>query len=302
MSVFARVLRRAAVRESTATAPAWPKGSPMPVRRQDDDAEADAQLHRFGWPASLQRLEDDDAARALRRQEQDEGENGAQPLRRGERDDEVSALHSEEEHDEASPLRRDDEEEAMQALHRDDEDDEASAVRRDEDEDEDRVRPLRRRDEDVEARSLRRESTVEEEHDDAAQPLRRAGGGDPRGAVPVEPPPDWDDDGPQHELPDMRALRRDVGEAIAGPEAASLQDPPPDGGSAIDAPFVPARFDPPGDSALPPAPPWSQPERPRVTIDQIDVVIHETTPASSTSKASLADLARRMNARYLRRL
>ena len=300
MSVFARVLRRAAVRESTATAPAWPKGSPMPVRRQDDDAEADAQLHRFGWPASLQRLEDDDAARALRRQEQDDGENGAQPLRRGERDDEVSALRSEEEHDEASPLRRDDEEEAMQALHRDDEDDEASALRRDEDED--RAQPLRRRDEDVEARSLRRESTVEEEHDDAAQPLRRAGGGDPSGAVPVEPAPGWDDDAPQDELPDMRALRRDVGIAIAGPEFGAAQDPPNGAGSAIDAPFVPARFDPPGDAAWSPEPPRTQPERPRVTIDQVDVVIHETAPARSDSRLSLADLSRRMNTRYLRRL
>lgn len=319
MSVFARVLRRAAVRGSTVTVPAWPKGSTMPLRRQDDDADADAQLHRAGSPALLQRLEDDDAAQALRRQEQDdeaqalrrdEDEDGVQPLRRGERDDEASALRREEEHDEASALRRDEDEEAMQALRRNEEDGEASALRRGEDEHEDErvAQPLHRHD-DVEVRSLRREDPVEEEHDQAAQPLSRSGGGDPMGAVPVEPLPDWDDTGPQDELPDMRALRRDAGVAIVGPEIASAQDPLPDGGSAIDRPFVPARFDPPGGaawSAEPPRshhePPRTQPERPRVTIDQVDVVIHETAPAASTSRASLADLSRRMNARYLRRL
>ncbi len=228
MSLFGKILNRAAVPGTPAPAPAWPKGTAMPLRRQETDEERVSPLRPPPRTGAVQRQE---------------------------------------------------EEEAAQTLHRQDEEEEAQ--------------PLRRQDEDEEARTLRRQ---EEQEDQEMQALRRAG--DPMASVPAEPLP-ASEDGPEEELPDMRALRREAPAPLSVANGAPGTEPAPDRGPPpADIPAPP--FATPPDAAW--APSAAAPERPRVTIDQIDVVIHEDAPGAAASGPTLADLSRRMNALYLRGL
>ena len=110
------------------------------------------------------------------------------------------------------------------------------------------------------------------------------------------------EDGPQDELPDIRALHRDALPATAVPPAQAEPGYPgesanPESSSQFDqVPFLPPPR--PGLSAASPA----NAERPRVTIDQIDVVIHEEAAGKPAASNSSLAMARRMSTRYLRRL
>lgn len=303
MSLFAKVLNRAAVPGVAAPAPAWPKGGTVPAHRHASNVEIAAPPPRTATQPSLHRQEEEEEAQPLRRQEEEkqaqplrrqEEEEAAQPLRRQEEEEEAQPLRRQEEEQEAQPLHRQEEEEEAQPLRRQEEEEEAQALRRQEEEEE--AQPLHRREEEEEAQPLRRQQEEEEEE---LQALRRIGINDPIGPVPVDPLPATEE-GPQEELPDMRALRRAAESAISVPGAATAPDLPSvfDGPSAD--PFGQPAFDPPGADLPLPTP--QQAERPRVTIDQIDVVIQDTAPAKSTAGPSLTDLSRRMNSLYLRGL
>lgn len=304
MSLFGKILNRAAVPGIAAPAPAWPKGAAMPARRQvpQEDEEANP-LRRAALAPPLRRQEEgEEAAQPLRRQEEEE--EAAQPLHRQEEEEETQPLRRQQEEEEAAqPLRRQEEEEEMaQPLRRQEEEEEVAAQtlrRQQEEEEEAAAQPLRRQEEEEEtAQTLRRQ----EEEEEAAQPLYRAA--DPMIAVPAEPLPATED-GPQEDLPDMQALRRDAGGSVGLPAGAAHE------AGAVDAPMMdmPQSVPPDGSDWSPssptPAPtqaPDAASERPRVTIDQIDVVIQDDAAAKPATGPSLNDLSRRFNALYLRGL
>lgn len=273
MSFFGTILNRAAVPGGNRTVAAVPKGMAFPLRRAEED-EPEAQPLRRAEPETeedLQTLrraevEEEEEAQALRRQDRDEL---AEPLRRAEDEEEA-----------AQALRRaEDEGKQVETLRRAEEEEEASPLRRAEEEEED-AQPLRRADEEEpdEAQALRRQGEEEED----LQTLRRAGT-------------------MEEEMPDepslAQALRRDVS-GPAGPGAEAGAETRSAGIAVSDAPFLPE----PAEQAFRPAPPPFS-DRPRVTIDQIDVVIHEDAPkGGGGSDRGFADLRRRMRTTYLRGL
>lgn len=302
MSLYDRVLSRAALPGAPRTVPAWPKGVAASLRRQERGEEPDAPLHRFASLAPLRREDEDGPTPPMHDQD---GDDEARALRPEAEEDEVPTVHRADPEDESRALRREEEEgDELRTVVRAEADEEARALRR-EQEHEDVVEARRRADEEERAgegedvRTLRRE-----EEEDAVRSVHRADAADPWGSAPVEHVA-GSDDALQDEPPDLRALRRDAGMAIAGSDALAAPDPFSGAGGAFAGPFAPApfdpiAFDPSGPAAFPPAPPPA--ERPRVTIDQIDVRIYDAAPARSDSSPSLNDLSRRIRSRYLRRL
>ncbi len=313
MSLFSKVLIRAAVPGGPQPTPAWPKGRAMPVRRQEAEEEPASPLRRTASLLPMQRVEaEEEAAQPMRRAEEEEAvlplqrqeEEEAQPLRRVQDEERAQPLRRQEEEEPAAhPLHRqeeeEEEEEEIQTLRRQEEEEALQTLRRQEEEEE-VAAPLHRQEAEDGGplQTLRRQEEEEEE----MQTLRRAAGA--METIPAEPMPATED-GPDEELPDLRALRRDARLAATGNAA-----PEPSAGAvsqAADSPAVGDLAHPP--TAMPPDPhPAGLPlaghagERPRVTIDQIDVVIHEDAPARTASGPSLSDLSRRVNALYLRGL
>jgi hypothetical protein len=152
---------------------------------------------------------------------------------------------------------------------------------------------------------LRRTSEEEEE---VAQPLYPAGD-----EVEVEEEAQalrrQDEEQPEEkELQAMRragALEEEIPEEPRTAHALRREFPAPqwvgvEPGAAVHTPVVDAPFAPePESPRVPPPPPGIEP--PRVTIDQIDVVIHDDAPAPGTNAdRGSADLGRRMRTNYLR--
>ena len=203
-------------------------------------------------------------------------------LSRQEEEEEARSLRrQEEEEEEAQPLRRqEEEEEEVQALQRQEEEEEAQPLRRQVEEEEEEAQALRRQEEEEEAQTLRR---LEDD------PSRL----DPENS----PPPDEVSGEP--EPPTALAIRRRETGAAIGEATAS---PPGDGHQlggdpGFDAPSV-------GHVYLPEAgfaPSAQSFERPSVTIEQLDVVIHEPAPAR-TGPSPMQARSRAVRARLLRRL
>lgn len=294
MSLYTRILRRAAVAAAPPTVQAWPKGSIVPDRRPELDEGPSGALPRFPTPALARRSEDEDLGAPVHRSDDEDATGTAGP---GQEED---ALRPQREEEEEVPRLRRAVERAREPERPADDAFEARTVRREAPE-EDAVEPLRRAPESDEVEALRRSGVDEEEEEDArvARALRRSGAATPWGAAPVDAAP-APFDAPEDELPDLRALRREVGATVAGPHGGMAAAGPPDAGAVVAGPFGPAAFEPPNAAETPAAPlAW---ERPRVTIDQIDVVIHDAAPATSRAAPSLSDLSRRMRSLYLRRL
>ena len=301
MNLFSKVLSRAEVPGISQAVPAYPKGTPLPLRRAEEEEEAQA-LRRVEEEEEaaqpLRRAEEEETAQPLRRAKNDEVEEEAQPLRRMEEEEAVQPVRRAEEEEEAQALRRvEEEEETAQSLRRAEEEEEVQALRRVEEEEE-AAQPLRRAEEEEETvQPLRRAGTGEveeeaqplrrlEEEEEAVQPLRR-----------TEPP---DEEMPSEPNP-LQALHPNTSMPAFGPgdspQLASGMEPDIQSPFAAFEPGFQATDESTGPTAAPP------PERPRVQIDQIDVVIHEDTPRASGRSENLSgDLARRMRSTYLRGL
>ncbi len=289
MSLFSKVLSRAAVPGVAIGISAAPKGYVPPLRRAEppnEDPEA-LTLRRMEeeeeMAQPLHRVEgEEEAAQPLRRAEEEE----AQPLRRVEEEEAQPLRRAEEEEEAAQPLRRAEEEEELQTLRRTEEEEEAQALHRAEVESgEEEVQALHRveAEPEEEVQALRR--AEEEEEEEMAQPLRRLDMQDEE--MPKEPSP-------------LQTLRRNTeGQAVVPVTDAGK------GGQDGAAPVPGFVADLADQGWMPDAPVASLPERPKVQIDQIDVVIHEDTP-STTGGASgdglSRDLARRLRSTYLRGL
>lgn len=291
MSILSRSLSRAL---NTGAPVARPKRGAMaghedeeaqPLRRTDDEEEEVQTLRR-----QEQEAEQEQGAQALRRNEDDEQEvqarrrvehdgDRARPLRRGEQQEED--LHA--------ARQAEDEEETLQARHEgkdeDGEDEHAQSLRRTEEAEELQARrPIA--DEDDEAQAARRQADDEEE---ALQAMSAE-------TDPENAPPDAelvDAEAPS----DLRA-QRDVAPAPAAtsPEPGMSSVPDPGG-----AHLVPDAATPDAGVVMPPSSVTTQQasERPRVSIDQIDVVIHEDGGTAGKAAGVSFDIARAVRARYL---
>jgi hypothetical protein len=222
----------------------------------------------------------------------------AQPLRR-----------QQEEEEEIQPLRRqEEEEEEVQPLRRQEEEEEEIQPLRRQAEEKEEIQPLRRQaEEEEEVQTLHRQEEEEEE----TSPLRRVTPPEAEG-LNAENSPQPDESASEPEPSAMMALRREATKSMPGMGSAAVGTdsftvtPPALAIPGLDAPGMqdPASHDRPTsepiaqDSFFPaPSKAAMASERPRVIIDQIDVVIHEdaaTAPASST-----ADLGRAVKAKYL---
>ena len=237
MRLFRTIFKRAALPAASDAPKARPKGvvrampgatpsSPL-YRQGEDDQEEEEQVQPLRRAQDEQEQEEN--AQALHRQVKQEEEE-LQTIRReevGEQDEEqgAQALHrqmqEEEEEESLQALRRqeEEEEEPAQALRRQEEEEEepAQALRRQEEEEEEPAQALHRQaqeEEEEPAQALRRQPQDEEE--ESIQTLRRA----TIDAGVANPPSDAlprPADGPQQELPDMRALHRDVSSALFAP-------------------------------------------------------------------------------------
>ncbi|MEP3846884.1 MAG: hypothetical protein ABJM43_16225 [Paracoccaceae bacterium] len=308
MSLFSKVIARAAIPGQPSIPTAQPKGAALTLRRAEADEEMAEPLRRQeDEMQTLRRTaskEEDTTAQALRRQETDEEE--MQPLRRAEMSEEA---------EDAQALRRqDDNEEEMQRLRRSELDEEdAQPVRRTELADEE-AQALRRQEEEEDAQPMRRTETGEEpedaqalrrqEEEEEMQPLRRTElGEEPEEAQALRRQE-------QEEEADMQLMRMEnpelpeepnAAQAMRRAEAASLSvDSAPDiraGESGVIETNSPQDVFEPASR-----PPVTSPfDRPRVQIDQIDVTIHEPTPSQSRSGQDAgAELSRMLSGRYLR--
>jgi hypothetical protein len=281
MSFFARVLSRAAAPGCAQLPLAHPKGGSL-LARQDSG--------------------EDDIAQPLRRQADTEEE--VQALQRqAEEAEEVQALRRQTEPDEqkeqAQPLRRQaEDEEAVQALRR----------QADTEEEGEQAQPLRRQAEDEEEDQALRCQT-EEDGEEQAQPLRRL---TPPAAenLDADNSPQPDENASEPELAAMQALSRET--VLSPPGVGAVAQAPvpagPPAATGLDTIGLqePAAMEPhtPGLLAQEPfshTPGQAQhtAERPRVTIDQIDVIIHEEAAAATGAVSPIADLGRAFKAKYL---
>ena len=269
MSFFAKILSRAATPGFPQAPLAYPKGSSV-----------------------LDRLDagEEELAQPLRRQQEEEEE--IQTLRRQEEgEEEVQTLHRQEEEEEIQPLRRRAEEEEVQTSRRQEEE----------------VQPLRRQEEEEEIQPLLRQEEEE------ASPLRRVTPPEAEG-LSAENSPQPDESASEPEMSAMQALRREATPTMPGMGTAALgtdsftAPPPAPATPGLDAPGIqhPASHDMRTLEAIAqdnfiPAPHLtaSASNRPRVIIDQIDVVIHEDTAAAAAPASSTADLGRAVKAKYL---
>lgn len=242
------------------------------VRRQAEEAaEQDVA------PLRRQEGEEEESVAALRRQE-DEGEEVVAPLRRQSGDEEEGEI---------APLRR---EAAAE------EEPDVAPLRRQEAEEESEAMPMRA--------TARRDAVPLEDTGQVAPPLSQAD------IEPDAEPPSEDLAG-EREPSELQALHRDMpaGPAPAQPGPAvpgeRSERRPADGRSAEPIGHANPRLPPIGDGTpfLPTATESIAAEdpRPTVTIDQLDVVIHEpAAPAERTTAPRNRDRA--IRARYLRRL
>jgi hypothetical protein len=292
----------------------------QPLRRLDSEEEEQAQaLRRQGREGAARRSaglprqehEEEEEVQALRRQEREEEEaEGLQAARlarqateEGE-EEEAQALRRQEREEEepAQPLRRQEqeEEEGLQAarLRR-------QPAEEEEEEEEEAQALLRRQEHEEEAlqgERLARQETGEEEEAEL-QALRRQGpdleGLDPETANKPE------ELAGEPEPPTALAVRRS--EAGPAPVAPVEPGPPPPGGDGR-APFAgpdaplggPLDLDltPPGPVVETPPPGFT---RPSVLIEQLDVLIHEPSPARPGA-GRRQERSRAVRARLLRRL
>ncbi len=300
MSLFSKVLSRAAVPGVVIGISAVPKGHVPPLRRAESPNEGPEALtlrrmeEEEEMAQTLHRVEgEEEVAQSLRRAEEDAQplhrveEEEAQPLRRVEEEDAQSLQRAEEEEEAAQPLRRaEEEEEAAQPLHRAEEEEELQTLRRAEEEEE--AQALHRAEVESgeeEAQALHRVEAESEEEEEMVQPLRRLDMQDEE--MPKEPSP-------------LQTLRRSTeGQAVAPVTDAGM------GGQDGAAPVPGFVADLADQGWMPDAPVASLPERPKVQIDQIDVVIHEDTPSTTgggSGDGLSRDLARRLRSTYLRGL
>ncbi|WP_185962228.1 hypothetical protein [Palleronia caenipelagi] len=264
-----------------------------------------AALHRMEEedPVRPRRIKEEEPVQAQPQEKQvqasDEG-GPARPLRRVADEKQVSApLRREEEEEAAQPMRQEDEE-ALQARRADDEDaaqpqryEEEEAVQTRREEQEDMAQP--RRQEEEEAARPRRE-----EEEDAAQPqwhqeeeavqARRAEEGEAVQSSRAPAPPE------DQPLPELRHERS---ANLAMAHRAELLAPA--------APFMPGadmgQHGAPDTIAPPVAPINVTSERPKVVIDQIDVVIASpSNSVGSTTAQRLSGAAALLASRHLRRV
>lgn len=225
-------------------------------------------------------------------------------------EDRAQALHRQEDEEELQTLRRQDEEDqdSLQPLRRQEEEEEnLQTLRRQEQEDEESLQPLRRQEEEEEesAQPLRRQ---EQEEEESAHALRRVTAPDAQ-QLTAENSPQPDDLDPEPAMPTLRALHREA--LAAGPENTTAGTPAfVDTTPGQEAPALPAAAWTDGSASIPeaqdhfiPAPrsPERAAERPRVVIDQIDVVIHEEAAAMAPASPTAA-LSRALKTKYLRGL
>lgn len=304
MSLFSKVLSRAAAPGVATGIPAVPKGhvphlrraeapkedpEAQTLRRMEEEEEMAQPLRRVDGEEEeaqpLQRAEEEEA-QPLRRAEEEE----AQPLRRAEEEEAGQPLRRvETEEEELQTLRRTEEEEEAQALRRaeiESEEEEAQAMHRVEAEPEEELQALRRTEEEEEEEAvqpLRRQE--EEEEEELAQPLRRLDTQDEE--MPKEPSP-------------LQTLRRNTeGQAVGPVMDAGM------GGQDKATPVPGFMADSADQGWTPDAPAAPPPERPRVQIDQVDVVIQEDAPRTTgggSGDGLSRDLARRLRSTYLRGL
>lgn len=246
------------------------------------------------------------ARQTLRRQAEEAAEQDVAPLRRqeGEEEESVAALRRQEEDGEeaVAPLRRqsgDEEEGDVAPLRREaaaEEEPDAAPLRRQEAEEESEARPMRA--------TARRDAVPLEDTGQVAPPRSQA-------ELEPDAEPPIEDMAGEREPSELQALHRDMptGPAPAplGPAAPGepSQSRPADGRSAEPIGYANPRLPPIGDGT--PFPPTAtesiavEDPRPTVTIDQLDVVIHEpAAPAERTTSPRNRDRA--IRARYLRRL
>lgn len=228
--------------------------------------------------------------------ENEEEDLGQRLHRQEEEEEELQTLHrQEEEEEDLQTLRRQEEKkEELQTLHRQEEEEEdLQTLRRQEEEEEEDLQTLHRQEEE-ELQTLYRVTPPDATGLDAQN----------------SPSPDEFYNEPQ--IPAMRALRTSASLATPAADGTSLERP------AVDAPPTTDRGEMltgPGADTLPLGSPLEAPaqhasawastpspgsERPRITIDQIDVVVQEQgAPAPATPTV---DILRSMKANYLREL
>ena len=254
-----------------------------------------------GEAGTLRRTGDEDEARTLRRTEDEQEE--ARTLRRRETNEDGAALarrRTEDEGEGEVQARRqedgnEDEEQDAQALRREEGDDDVQTLRRMEEDGEEVQARRAAEDEDEPVRPLLRRAGEGEESEDELQPM-------PRELDPEHAPPGSelvDAEAP----PELRARRAEAPDSAlapsepAAPSARGVADARTGYGNPVtlDA-SEPAEVAPPVSVAGQP------PNRPHVSIDQIDVVIHEDGGSSGRADGTPTDFARAVRARYLRGL
>lgn len=284
MSLFNKVLNRAAISGMLTVPIAKPKGGAILNRTSDDEETSVA---------------------PMRRMEAEQGENET-----------LQAISRQpEEEEQASPLQRiSDNDETVRSLHRMQEDEEETQVQslrrqQDEVEQEDTAQALRSENEgnEEEAQAIHRQASPASDEQDM-QTLRRA---------VLEPSSDTErlnamatsENIAEQELPDMQELRRDGQMSfpvVAAESSMSQADDPAPAEHSLQSEAVPSPFTHNSHTEPFTASHNDTSERPRVTIDQIDVVIHEDSGSGTQSLSprsnSSADVSRRMSARYLRGL
>ncbi|WP_096785439.1 hypothetical protein [Rhodobacter sp. CZR27] len=281
MSLFARILSRAAVSGLPAVPLAHPKGRLGTLSRLE---EPEREAGETPLSPLYRAMQEEEEAQPLRR---------AAPRAEEEEEEEPVRRTAEGEEEEPIQAQRDlppDEEEALQPLRR-------AAAPPEEDEEEPVARSLAPDDEEEEARPLRpllRRAPPGPEEDEEEPVARLAPDADelePR----TSPKPAWLSAEPEPEP--LLTLRREAASpvpAVAGPS----------GGPAVDADMAAL---PPAEPLWSPAAPFQPPtpltgpasvaERPRVVIEQIDVTIHE--PSAPATGMDASALSRALRSRYL---
>lgn len=266
MSYLARIAARAAGSRSTVPA-IVPKGilnrqAPRIARIDEADEEEDSVAPMRRFGATAMRREQTDSDSEEVPEEQARSEENRS-------EEEVAALRrQEQQEEEVAPLRRQEQEQ----------------------DDEEAVMPMR---------AIARQEEIPLEEAPKSAPSRS------QTDLESDEEPVSDDLAVEQEPSDLQALRRDVGHGPAPSPATSQTEAPmsrPQPGRL--APFqteahgVPTEF--PTPQIVPPTT-GVDPARPRVVIEQLDVLIHEPV-APSTRTEPRKDRHKALQARYLRRL
>jgi len=260
----------------------------QPMQRSSVDSK---QARRDGEEMEVQPLPRmvEDEAQPLRRESEEET---AQTLRRSDRSEAVQPVdRAEDEEAAAAPLRRAEDEAQAPDMQRMPEEDPAQAARETETGSE--ISPLRRREASFDADLLPPKPADEMRHDTAGATLDGTARVAQREAVAVAGPLSGSVDGPEGNIPVSESAL-----ASADAHADLASTPPPAASGTIEGGLVgmPAE---PSPVLTEPLQPKAMSERPKVVIDQIEVMVAAPAPAktiSQTQTGARALLARR----YLR--